>query len=148
MMVFTRFGKFQEAGVAMSFSLVIVLAAALTLTPALLRLAGHWAFWPPPVVVAGLGGVPADFTLQLDCGIIGAGVVRPLLGLDRSGLAGKARPDLDRFYPADGAPSPSWPFGGRTNSATACSPNCRRPTPAWWARRPCEHIFLRDSLVR
>jgi putative drug exporter of the RND superfamily len=46
MMVFTRFGKFQEAGVAMSFSLVIVLAAALTLTPALLRLAGHWAFWP------------------------------------------------------------------------------------------------------
>jgi putative drug exporter of the RND superfamily len=46
MMVFTRFGKFQEAGVAMSFSLVIVLAAALTLTPALLRLAGRWGFWP------------------------------------------------------------------------------------------------------
>jgi len=46
MMYFTRFGKFQEAGIAMSFSLVFVLTASLTLTPALLRLAGRWTFWP------------------------------------------------------------------------------------------------------
>src|SRR5262249_23701473 len=46
MMVFTQFGKFQEAGIAMSFSLAFVLAASLTLTPALLRLAGRWTFWP------------------------------------------------------------------------------------------------------
>lgn len=46
MMVFTRFGKFQDAGIAMSSSLIFVLAASLTLTPALLRLAGRWTFWP------------------------------------------------------------------------------------------------------
>ncbi|HXY35746.1 MAG TPA: MMPL family transporter [Planctomycetaceae bacterium] len=46
MMVFCRFGKFQDAGIAMSSSLVFVLAAALTMTPALLMLVGRWAFWP------------------------------------------------------------------------------------------------------
>ena len=46
MMIFTQFGKFQQAGVAMSSSLIFVLAASLTLTPALLRLAGRWTFWP------------------------------------------------------------------------------------------------------
>jgi putative drug exporter of the RND superfamily len=46
MMIFTQFGKFQQAGVAMSSSLIFVLAASLTLTPALLRLAGKYTFWP------------------------------------------------------------------------------------------------------
>lgn len=46
MMVFADFGKFRQAGVAMSFGLFFVLAAALTFAPALLRLFGRWAFWP------------------------------------------------------------------------------------------------------
>lgn len=46
MMVFAEFGKFRQAGVAMSFSLVFVLLASLTLAPALIRLFGRWAFWP------------------------------------------------------------------------------------------------------
>lgn len=46
MMVFAEFGKFRQAGVAMSLSLVFVLLASLTFTPALLRLFGRWAFWP------------------------------------------------------------------------------------------------------
>ncbi len=46
MMVFAEFGKFREAGVAISFSLVVVLLAVLTLSSVLLRLVGRWAFWP------------------------------------------------------------------------------------------------------
>jgi RND superfamily putative drug exporter len=46
MMVFAQFGKFREAGVGISLSLVIVLLASLTLTPALLRMMGRLAFWP------------------------------------------------------------------------------------------------------
>ncbi len=46
MMVFAEFGKFREAGVGIAVSLIVGLFAALTLTPALLRLAGRIAFWP------------------------------------------------------------------------------------------------------
>ncbi len=46
MMTFAQFGKFREAGIAIPLSLVLVLAAALTFSPSLLRLAGRWAFWP------------------------------------------------------------------------------------------------------
>ncbi|REJ72125.1 MAG: hypothetical protein DWQ29_21925, partial [Planctomycetota bacterium] len=46
MMMFAEFGKFPKAGFSISFGLLIVLCCALTLTPALLRLAGRWAFWP------------------------------------------------------------------------------------------------------
>jgi len=46
MMVFAEFGKFQQAGVAITFGLFVCLMAALTLTPAVLRLFGRWAFWP------------------------------------------------------------------------------------------------------
>lgn len=46
MMVFAEFGKFREAGVAISFSLAVVLIAVLTMSSVLLRLAGRWAFWP------------------------------------------------------------------------------------------------------
>lgn len=46
MMMFAQFGKFRQAGFAISFGLIIVLIASLTFTPALLRLFGRYAFWP------------------------------------------------------------------------------------------------------
>ena len=46
MMFFAEFGKFREAGLAIPFALLLVLTANLTFTPALLRMAGKWAFWP------------------------------------------------------------------------------------------------------
>lgn len=46
MMVFADFEKFQQAGVGISLGLFVALCASLTFTPALLRLAGKWAFWP------------------------------------------------------------------------------------------------------
>lgn len=46
MMYFAEFGKFSQAGIAITIGLVIVLLASLTFTPALLRLARRWAFWP------------------------------------------------------------------------------------------------------
>lgn len=48
MMYFAEFGKFSQAGIAITVGLVIVLMAALTFSPALLRMARHWAFWPRP----------------------------------------------------------------------------------------------------
>jgi putative drug exporter of the RND superfamily len=44
MMIFAEFGKFHEAGIAISFGLVIVLLASLTFTPCLLLLFGRWVF--------------------------------------------------------------------------------------------------------
>ncbi|MBI5760308.1 MAG: MMPL family transporter [Planctomycetales bacterium] len=46
MMTFAQFGKFRQAGVGIALSLCVVLLASLTLTPALLKLAGRFAFWP------------------------------------------------------------------------------------------------------
>lgn len=46
MMIFADFGKFRQAGIAITIGLIIVLIASLTFTPALLRLAGRWSFWP------------------------------------------------------------------------------------------------------
>ena len=46
MLIFAQFGKFQQAGFAITFGLAIVLLAALTFTPALIRVCGRWAFWP------------------------------------------------------------------------------------------------------
>jgi RND superfamily putative drug exporter len=46
MMVFAKFGKFHEAGIAIPLCLFLVLCATLTFSSALLRLAGRWAFWP------------------------------------------------------------------------------------------------------
>src|SRR5262249_34655776 len=46
MMYFARFGQFRQAGLAIPFSLVIVLLATLTFSPSFLCLVGRWAFWP------------------------------------------------------------------------------------------------------
>ncbi|HEV3119054.1 MAG TPA: MMPL family transporter, partial [Gemmataceae bacterium] len=46
MMAFAQFGKIREAGYVIPFCLIIVLCAALTFAPALLRLTGRWVFWP------------------------------------------------------------------------------------------------------
>ncbi|MCA9054646.1 MAG: MMPL family transporter, partial [Planctomycetaceae bacterium] len=46
MMAFADFGKFRQAGIAISLGLTVVLLSALTFTPALLHLCGRWAFWP------------------------------------------------------------------------------------------------------
>ena len=46
MMYFAEFGKFSQAGIAITIALVIVLLAALTFSSALLRLTRRWAFWP------------------------------------------------------------------------------------------------------
>ncbi|MFN9717998.1 MAG: MMPL family transporter [Planctomycetota bacterium] len=46
MLVFAEFGKFRQAGLAITFGLAVCLLASLTLTPAILRLIGKWAFWP------------------------------------------------------------------------------------------------------
>lgn len=46
MMIFAEFGKFRQAGVAISFGLFVVLCFAVTFTPAFLLLLGRWAFWP------------------------------------------------------------------------------------------------------
>ena len=46
MLRLTEFGKFQQAGIAISFGLFIALLCAMTLTPAMMFLFGKWTFWP------------------------------------------------------------------------------------------------------
>ena len=48
-MVFAQFGLFNTTGPAVAVSVAITLAAALTITPALLRILGRGAFWPSRV---------------------------------------------------------------------------------------------------
>jgi len=50
MLSFAQFGKFHQAGIGISFTLAITLIAILTLTPSMLFMVGHWAFWPKPGV--------------------------------------------------------------------------------------------------
>ena len=45
-MIFAQFGLFNTTGPAVAIGIVVMLAAALTITPALLALLGHNAFWP------------------------------------------------------------------------------------------------------
>jgi RND superfamily putative drug exporter len=56
-MVFARFGLFNTTGPAVAVGVAITLVAALTLTPALLRLLGPRAFWPSRMRATG----PAPF---------------------------------------------------------------------------------------
>jgi len=46
MMMFSQFGKFRQAGFAISFALGVAVCVALTFTPSFLLLFGKWAFWP------------------------------------------------------------------------------------------------------
>lgn len=46
MMMFSQFGKFRQAGFAISFALAVAVCVALTFTPAFLLIFGKWAFWP------------------------------------------------------------------------------------------------------
>lgn len=46
MLTLTEFGKFRQAGVAISFGLFVALVCAMTLTPAMMYLFGRWTFWP------------------------------------------------------------------------------------------------------
>lgn len=46
MLFFALFGKLSLSGTAIAFALCVMLVASLTLTPAVLRLGGRWAFWP------------------------------------------------------------------------------------------------------
>jgi putative drug exporter of the RND superfamily len=46
MMHFAEFVKFQQAGLAISFGMLVVLLCSLTLTPAMLQIVAKWAFWP------------------------------------------------------------------------------------------------------
>ncbi|WP_437204826.1 MMPL family transporter [Planctomicrobium sp. SH664] len=46
MMGFSDFGKFRQAGFAISFGLFVSLCFVLTFTPAFLLILGKWAFWP------------------------------------------------------------------------------------------------------
>src|SRR5690606_6617329 len=46
MMGFAEFGKFQQAGIGISFGLFVVLIASMSFTPAMLLMCGRWAFWP------------------------------------------------------------------------------------------------------
>ncbi len=62
MLGFADFGKFHEAGIAIAFSLLIMLLAVLTLTPALLRLTGPAAFWPLGRTLPATGAIPAGTT--------------------------------------------------------------------------------------
>lgn len=63
MLYFTEFGKFRQAGVAISFGLFVALLCALTLTPAMILLFGRWTFWPDvrqERISASSGFIPAS----------------------------------------------------------------------------------------
>ena len=53
---FAEFGFYANLGPSLAIGVIVVLLAGLTLTPALLTLLGHWAYWPRrPAAAAGNG---------------------------------------------------------------------------------------------
>ncbi len=51
MLAFAKFGKIHEAGIVIPLALSVALLSTLTFASSLLRLTGHWAFWPNVVVL-------------------------------------------------------------------------------------------------
>ena len=51
MLAFAKFGKIHEAGIVIPLALSVALLSTLTFASSLLRLTGHWAFWPNTVVL-------------------------------------------------------------------------------------------------
>ena len=91
-MGFAEFGKIRTAGPVMAVGLGVGLLAALTLTPALLRLGRFTLFWPHPirlrptsVVVAGLWGRISDFVVRRPAAVLFAAAI-PLTVLAVLGL--------------------------------------------------------------
>jgi RND superfamily putative drug exporter len=91
MMIFAEFGKFHEAGIAISFGLVIVLAASLSFTPAVLALTGKWVFWPQATyhqpVTAGSAPVQDSSWLQSIWDHVGALLLRRPLAVWLASIA-------------------------------------------------------------
>ena len=145
MMIFCRFGKFQDAGIAMSSSLIFVLAASLTMTPALLMLAGRWAFWPrvqtePLSTVQGWVSPTSMVSRLLDREWFGNvwGKIGDAL-LKRPGTIFLVAVLLMTPFAVIAVAVP-----GQAQLRAAC-PSFRRTIPAWWERRPCRHTFRRAS---
>lgn len=46
MLTFAKFGKFHEAGIGISITLIVTLLAVLSLTPSMLFVMGRYVFWP------------------------------------------------------------------------------------------------------
>jgi RND superfamily putative drug exporter len=67
------FGLWSDSGPALAIGVAVALAAVLTLTPALVRLAGGWLFWP--------GSRPSPQPSRPWAAIARAGVARPTLVL-------------------------------------------------------------------
>lgn len=113
MMGFADFGKIRQAGLAIAFSLTVVLTAALTLAPALLCLTGRWALWPGHAArTPGADGRVERFwgwvgrRIARRPGTVWAATVALMLPLAAVGVArtGTVSYDLTRNVPAD-APS-------------------------------------------
>jgi RND superfamily putative drug exporter len=91
-MSFAEFGFYANLGPSLAIGIVVVLLAGLTLTPALLAILGHWAFWPrrpAPPTEDGVWGRVSDWVtgrpwwrlalalvLELPLAIYGLGIGR------------------------------------------------------------------------
>jgi RND superfamily putative drug exporter len=70
LMGFAEFAKVRCAGPAIALSLVVALAASLTLTPALLHLFGKAVFWPRALPARVSGTTPHDLWSRISRGVL------------------------------------------------------------------------------